>query len=125
MQNAKPRDVTVVVKALFRGDEIALEAEEQDAFIFMLQHEEGVLTHAKKKVQATMIEESRFALMNIEGWRQSWWPCKVSPWLYLMKQMGMYSRVPFYKISHGAQIEPLKNSDSINTTAFLQSPMAP
>lgn len=37
-----------VVKALFRGDEIALEAEEQDAFIFMLQHEEGVLTHAKK-----------------------------------------------------------------------------
>ena len=57
-----------------------------------------------------MIEESRFALMNIEGWRQSWWPCNVFPWLYLMKQMGMYSRVSFYKISHGAQIEPLKNS---------------
>jgi hypothetical protein len=49
VHNAKPRDVSVVVKALFRGDEIALEAEEQDAFIFMLQHEKGVLTHAKKK----------------------------------------------------------------------------
>jgi hypothetical protein len=72
-----------------------------------------------------MIEESRFALMNIEGWRQSWWPCNVFLWFYLMKQMGMYSRVSFYKIPHGAQIEPLKNSDSINIVAFSQSPMVP